>query len=138
MEKSTIKPSPNLPGASPLRIGLLVDDLVVSKYVYDFTQWAQSQPNIVVAVILYAGPENGSEHRSGFLSRTIRSMKNNGLSSALADLAFLLVKKFERAVIKRNKRHAEHLLEFDLSSLVASKIVISPINSDPAFGQVYQ
>lgn len=139
MERSTVKASPDLPGASPLRIGLLVDELVVSKYVYDFAQWAQSQTNIVVAdVILYAGAESGSEHRSGFLSRKIRSIKNNGLSSALADSAFLLVKKFERALIKRNKRHAEHLLEFDLSSLVESKIVIDPIKSDPALGRVSQ
>lgn len=137
MERSTITASPNLP--EPLRIGLLVDGLVVSKYVYDFVQWAQSQPNVVVAdVILYTGLESGSEPRSGFLSRTIHSMKNNGLSSALADSAFLLVRKFERAVIKRNKRHAEHLLEFDLSSLVARRIVINPIKSDPTFGQVYQ
>ncbi len=139
MEISARKPSPNLPSVSPLRIGLLVDDFSVSQYVYDFAQWAQSQPNIVVAdVILYAGPKSRSEDRSGFWSRTIRSMKNNGLSSALADWAFLLVNKFERAVIKRNKRHAEHLVEFDLSSLVASKIIINPIKSDPTFGQVCQ
>src|SRR5664280_2872288 len=119
MEESAIEHPPNLPGASPLRIGLLVDRLIVSNYVYDFTQWAQSQANIVITdVILHAGPKDRYEHQAGFLSRTIRSVKIGGLGSALAQAAFSLVKIFERAKIKRNKRHAEHLLEFDLSSLV--------------------
>ena len=139
MEKSTIKPSPNLPGKTPLRIGLLVDQLTVSKYVYDFTQWALSQTNITVTeLILHAGSEDVSKHQASFLSQLIYSVKSAGLASVLAQAAFLLVIKFERAVIRRNKRHAEHLLEFDLSSLVASKIVINPIISNSVSEKVYQ
>ena len=66
-------PNANSQGTSPLRIGLLVDSLTASQSVYDFTQWAQSHPNIAVThLILQARPatEPGSK-LVNFLTRLI-------------------------------------------------------------------
>ena len=132
-------PPKNSRGSSPLRIGLLVDSVTVSKYVYDFAQWAQSQSNIAVThLILHPRPEIALKHQRGFMPGQIDSAKSKGLLRNLAEAALSLVDRFERAIIKRSKTHSEHVLEFDLSPLVADKIVISPIESKSASRLVYQ
>ena len=42
----------SLHSASPLRIGLLLDSMVASQYVYDFVQWAKSHHKVTVTYLI--------------------------------------------------------------------------------------
>jgi len=125
-------------GASTLRVGLLVDSLMVSQYVYDFAQWAQSRHNIILThVILHATPETSSGPRlARFLRNLIHTPSGKGLYLRPSKLALRIVDSFERAIIKRNKRHFCHLHKIDISSLIQNIVTIKPIASD--FGSVYR
>src|SRR4030088_799584 len=98
MDEFSPGPNASSQGTSPLRIGLLVDSLTASIHVYDFTQWAQSHPNIAVThLFLQGGPatEPGSK-LFGVLTRLIHSAKGDKLYFALSEMALHIIEFFER------------------------------------------
>jgi hypothetical protein len=139
-EISQIKP-PRRRGASPLRIGLLVDSVLASQYVYDLVRWAQSHPNITVAhLILHSQPEIKSVSRiARFLQISRYYINIKKLYFLISELALHAVNRIERAIIKKDQRHSGHLRKCDLSLLVKNIIVVTSVNSDsdPNSGGLY-
>src|SRR5262245_18106491 len=102
-------PYQSLHRVSPLRIGLLVDSVLVSPYVYDFVEWARSHKNIVIThLILHPRPE--SRFRLvRFLQRSIHSINTNRPYFHLSEWALRLVERLEEAIIQSDKHHSRHL-----------------------------
>jgi hypothetical protein len=120
-------PPSNSRRASPLRIALLVDSPIASKYVYAFTQWAQSHRDIIVThLVVHPPPKVVSKFGASLLQKLFYTTRRSGRCSAIAELAFLIVMSFERILIKLRKRHSDHQSPFDLSSLVNEAITITP------------
>ena len=101
-----------------MRIGLLVDSVIGSQYVYDLTTWAQFHRNIIIA-----SDHRESAARTGAMSRVIQFahklvsfVSKSGLFFGISELAFMAVNHFERALIRRDKSHFVHLRQFDLRS----------------------
>jgi hypothetical protein len=129
MDEFSSLPHQSLHRAAPLHIGLLVDGVVASQYVYDFVEWARSHQIIITRVILHPRPDMKSmSSLVGFLRRSIRSINTNGLYFLISEWALQTVERLERAIIKRDKHHSRHLQKFDLSSLVQDTISVSPIS----------
>jgi hypothetical protein len=118
-----------------LSVGLLVDTLNVSKYVYDFVRWAQAHPDIKITYVILLAPKG---RKSNAVVEQVGKIKERGLFRAASDivskLLFTLILRIERARIKRSKRHKDHLDEFDLSALIESPpIRITPVVSQSGF-----
>jgi hypothetical protein len=133
MDKLSPLPRANTKSTPPLRVGLLLNSVTVSQSLYDFTQWAQSHPNITVThLILHARPatELGSK-LAGFLKSLIQSAKRNGLYFFVSKLTFCILELLERQRLKRDKQHSGHVRNLDLSPLVKDTIVIMSDISEP-------
>src|ERR1700720_1173283 len=108
-----------------LSVGLLVDTPNVSKNVYDFVRWAEVNPHIKITHLILHRPTG---KKSSALVRLISKIKKKGLHRAAGDilssLLFTLILRIERSRIKisKNKRHKDHLDEFDLSAIVENII----------------
>lgn len=124
---------------SQLRIGLLVDSVNASKYVYDFAKWAQAKRDIlaITHLILHA-PNNTTSADKGrnLASKIVASLKNNGIYRTLSKALYKLIIKIEIIILSRNKRYRAHLDNFNLSELVPEQLVINPIVSKS--GLVYR
>ena len=125
--------SPSLLTSSPLRIGLLVDTTNVSKYVYAFAEWAQARQNIVSVTHLILHAPNQSIPAKSSMLHKLRSIRRDGIYVTTCEAIFKIILTVERFLLRRNKRHQDHLHTFDLSSLVVNAINISPIVSKSGF-----
>jgi hypothetical protein len=112
----------NAQSALPLRIGLLVDSRIAPRSVYDFSKWAQSNPNLTVTYLILQGRpvEKPGPKSVGFFKRSISSVKGRRPSYAFSELALRVVELFEKQRIKRDRHHSESLKTFDLSPLMSS------------------
>jgi hypothetical protein len=92
----------NGPEKPQIRIGLLLDSPIVSKYVRDFVAWVQSHERLnIVAVLLIARHQNDSAGS--------RSCRKN---------LFKLVVAIERILLRKNRRHCDHFSGFDISNIL--------------------
>src|SRR5690348_16591549 len=99
--------------SSKLRIGLLLDNTTVSKYVFEFIKWAQNHQEIEIAATLCTEPEP-----QNLLPRQRGSPGARGRGPLISKFVFGLACAIERHLLLRNKRHRSHLQEFDASSLL--------------------
>ncbi len=104
-------------GGQALRIGLLVDAVSTSKYVYELAQWAGSQKNLVFSHLLVLHPRVRSDARAG---------GEHG-SSGLARLLLRAVVAVENLLIRQVSIHRDHLAKFDLGTLVPNQIALAPV-----------
>jgi hypothetical protein len=122
-----------------LRIGLLLDKATASKYVYDFANWTQNRRDLIVAHLILHPVSRSGRHPTllGWLLNTLTRVKGVDLFRAIAYLAsrmvFRIILKIERFLLSRAERYRDHLDEFDLSKIIPSQIVISPIVSTSGF-----
>jgi hypothetical protein len=123
------------PRASQFRIGLLVDSVNASKYVYEFAEWAQTQNNILAVTHLVLHPPKHASvgNPNNLLGKLLESLKNDGLYRTLSKALFKLIVEAENVLLGKQKRHKNHLDIFDLTQLVPDQIVIDPIVSKSGF-----
>src|SRR5262245_27957723 len=88
---------------SPLRIAVVVESVVTSRYVYDFVQWARSHQSVVIThLILRPRADLKTKSRLvDFLLNAARSTKKRGLYFLISDWALQAVEKLEQAIIRR-------------------------------------
>jgi len=130
--------------SSPLRIGLLVDSLIVSHYIYDFVEWAARNPRIAVTHLIVHSPidartEVGS--KPGLVQRArrlFRAVVRHGMYSVMSEVLVRCVVAFERRLIARSKRHAVFLREYDLSTCVKEILHVVPTVSKSGFVYRFQ
>jgi hypothetical protein len=113
----------------PFRIGLLVDSMDVSKYVCDLAKWAQAEgSSVVITHIFFLAPG-----RVSFLERIQSSVTSNATGRRSANLLskalFALVNFLESRLLRKHKRHKDHLARIDISSLVSGTIMTVPVVS---------
>ncbi|MEO8627424.1 MAG: hypothetical protein ABI612_04900 [Betaproteobacteria bacterium] len=111
-------------GSRKLRIGLLVDAVSGSKYVYELAQWASSQNNLVFSHLLVLHPPVRSDALEG---------GEHG-SSGLAKRLLGVVVAVENLLIRQIPIHCDHLADFDLGPLVQNQIAIEPVLLGPGLG----
>jgi hypothetical protein len=118
------------PVGLPLQVGLLIDGPLVSKYVYDLAVWAlDNEDGVSVTHLVVHAPLPVAADKSA-IRRFLTRMKRRGfvtaLSQSLASLSYRAVVRFEQLLLKKNKRHSDHLQMFDVSKLVPASIRIVP------------
>jgi hypothetical protein len=122
---------------TPLRIGLLVDELLARKYVYDFVKWANARPDLVAITHFIIHPRS-TEKRS-FFRKLLDSSKRIGLLrtlyAALSILLFRAILNIELVLLRQNNTHKDHFDLFNLSVFASNKMLIMPLISK--FGHVY-
>jgi hypothetical protein len=123
----------SLPDTTPLRIGLLVDNLHSSKYVYDFVKWANARPNLINITHLVIHGRPGEPRKQLLLRKFIASLVRRGLVGTLSTVLFYIIIKIEQRLLKRNSKHKDHLDTFDISSLVPNKLIVTPIVSKSGY-----
>jgi hypothetical protein len=128
-----------LSDTNPLRMGLLVDSLHASKYVFDFVKWANERTNSVdiTHLIIHARPEESRQLT--FFHKLTTSLRRIGLlrtcGETLSRLLFYIILKIEKILLSRDNRYKNHFDTFDISALVPHKLIITPIISES--GHIY-
>ena len=115
------------PARSPLKIGLLIESIVASQYVYEFLEWAQSRPSIFEIHLILRSQQKLTKkiHLADFVSRWVSRVRSQGLYHVFSEWALCVVEALEREIIKGDKNHHQHLQRCDLSSLAHSVILAS-------------
>lgn len=124
---------------TPLRMGLLVDSLHASKYVFDFVKWANARHLVAIThLIIHVRPEES--RKPVVFRKLITSLRRIGLIAtcrkASAQLLFYIIVKIEARLLRRNNRYSDHLNTFDISAFVPNKLEIRPIISKS--GKIYR
>lgn len=112
-----------------LRIGLLVDSTVSSKYVYELTTWAQEQTELEIShLVIHHNPS-----RSSRLRRALTLWRERGPYDILGRMAWTLLVMIERFVLRHRAIHRDHFEAFDLSHTVRGRLTVNPIVSPSGF-----
>lgn len=126
---------------SPLRIGLLVDKMALSKYEYAFAKWALDRPNLAIThLILHPYSSHYSNKRGKSLNApgSLSGLRLAYTVTALpTKIIFRIIDYIERLLLNRNERHKDHLKEFDISQivpkLIPNKMVLTPTVSQSGY-----
>jgi hypothetical protein len=108
-----------------LRIGLLVESVKTSKYIYNFVKWAQTQASVLEITHIVVLDQQVSVTERRHCNKRY-SLISGGLSKVLHQL---ILKIEKRSLTRETKRYSDHLDTFDLSELVPEQIIISSIMS---------
>jgi hypothetical protein len=113
-----------------LKIALIVDSNISSKYVYELACWAQNQINLEITSLIIQKTWLSS---SGKFKRGIESLRKKGISVLLDQIGYTFLVKLESLLLKRNKTHKDHFNQYDLSNYVNENIDVEPIISKSGF-----
>ena len=98
------------------RIGLLVDSVQASKYVYDFAKWAQTRHDIlaVTHLILHTStqPTTPAGKPNNFLAKLFTSLKNNSAYRMLSTALFKLIVKGEGVSAQKERDTSKSFGQF--------------------------
>lgn len=103
---------------SPLKIGLIVDSVRASKYVYDLAQWGQTQNNLVICDLIIQDKKNSSHVRKNKIKR--------GFLYVLGKQLFSLIVKFEALLLLSKKNYKDHKKRFNLDTVIKKSTHITP------------
>ena len=117
-----------------LRIALIVDSNISSKYVYDLACWAKKQNNLEVSSLILQRTQFSS---SGKFKRGIKFLKKRGALFLLEQIGYLILVKIENLLLKRNKTHKDHFNQYNLFDYVDEVIKVEPIISKSGFVHRY-
>ncbi len=106
------------------KLGLLLDNKSISKYVFDFIQWAKAQEQIELShVFVLDGDENEP--------RASKKTSRDYTIKAVPGLLFRTIVAIEMLFLVKNKRHSGHMRRFDLPELPERIVTLVP--RDQAF-----
>jgi hypothetical protein len=105
-----------------LKIALIVDSNVSSKYVYELAHWGQQQGNLEIShLIIQKNSASFDQHRN-FARRVLGS----------------LIRTMESKQLMRDRVHKDHLTQHNLFDCVKSSISVEPIFCDSALAYDYR
>jgi hypothetical protein len=113
-----------------LKIGLIVDTPVVSRYVYELAQWANTQPDLAIThlIIQQLPPRTGTK-----LYRAIAHIRARGIWHLLASQSFSLIQRIEAVKLKRIASCRQHFETADLRPLVPKALEVAVERSPSGF-----
>lgn len=101
------------------RIGLLVDSLLVSKYVIEFVKRCQMNEQLEISHLLLLSAKTPELPPAQADPSSPKSQKG----SFISEVFFGAIIGIEKLFLLRNKRHFDHLKQFDISALLSHNIV---------------
>jgi hypothetical protein len=119
--------------SAPLRVGLIVDSPLASKYVHELAAWAHSRGDVCISHLIVQGHPAAQKSR---LAKLIGLVRRLGMRKAVRQLSFRQLTALESLVLRRSNLHADHLRSFDLTPYVPNSLSVRPIIS--ASGFVYR
>jgi hypothetical protein len=109
------------PTKPKLRIGLLLDSAVISKYILKLMKLAQSHEQLEISHVFLPPPnERATRPR---LQNSVGPSETARNPSPTSSHLFRLVVALEKLLLLKNKRHFDHLQQFDISALPPDVIV---------------
>ncbi len=109
------------------RIGLLVDNLEVSKQLHDFIELSLSSDSYEVTTLILNNPKIPNKN---FLSSIFRYLHKRGLLKFVNKIYFLLISKLEQQILKKKSSYKDFYSSFNLSSRHLEIIEVEPTLSD--------
>ncbi len=104
---------------SNFRIGLLLDDIYSSKYVYELIKWAKQQTKLEISHIII-----NSNQECTYSGDLFNLIKSSTLDKKASDIIFSFIISLERVFLRFSKLDRHHFDKFDLSTIVNNKITI--------------
>ena len=103
--------------SSPIKIGLLTNSSLVSKYVFDLVQWSINKDNIEIDLLVIQKNDKSSK---------LFTCLNNFFQQ----LAHCLIVKFEKILLKKIFPHNDHYKKYDLNRSIGKSISITTFISN--------
>ena len=116
-----------------LKIALIVDSKIASKYVYELAEWGQNQYDLEITHLLI---QNIPSNKQSRIHRGFYLLKKKGFFHLAQYVGFTLIKKVECLPLKYSRTYKNHLAKYDLSNCVKNSITINPVISKS--GLVYR
>jgi len=116
-----------------LRVALIVDSKIASKYVYELAEWGQNQYDLEITHLLI---QNIPSNKQSRIYRGFYLLKKKGFFHLAQYVGFALIKKVECLPIKYSSTYKNHLAKYDLSNCVKNSLTINPVISKS--GLVYR
>ena len=113
-----------------LKIALIVDSNISSKYIYDLASWAAKQNNLEISSLIIQKTPLSS---SGIFERGIHSLKKQGIKYLIEQIGYKCLIKLEKLLLKRNTKLKNHFDQYNLFDYVDDSIVVEPIISKSGF-----
>lgn len=113
-----------------LRVALIVDSNISSKYVYDLAVWGKKQTNLEVSLLIMQKTSFSSLSK---FKRGIESLKNKGAGVLLEQIGYLFLVKFDRLLLRRNATHKDHFKLCNLNEVITEIINVEPVLSKSGF-----
>jgi len=118
-----------------LRIALIVDSSMSSKYVHDLASWGQRQRNLEIShLITQKIPQ---ETQKNTFSKIGNVLKKHGFIKIIELTLYKIIHIVESWRLK-NTQYKDHLSQFDLSECVKDSFSIQPIISKSGFVYRYK
>ena len=118
-----------------LKIALIVDSTITSKYVYELAEWGQSQNDLEIShLVIQSLPSN----KQSEIQKEFFSLKKNGLLYLTRLVGFSIIEKVESLLLKHTNKYKYHLDKYDLSNCVKNSISINPVISKSGFVYSYE
>lgn len=116
-----------------LKIALIVDSNISSKYVYDLACWARKQKNLeIISLIVQKNNVNFGKFKRGFLS-----LRNKGVLFLLEQISHAFLITTEKILLKKNKIHNNHFNKYNLFDCVDEVINVNPVVSKSGYVYTY-
>ena len=117
-----------------LKIGLIVDSKIASKYVYELAEWGQNQNDLEVThLVIQNIPYSQSKIHKAFFS-----LKKNGFFYLAKQVGFTLIEKVESLLLKYSTIYKHHFAKYNLPNCVKNSISINPVISKSGFVYRYE
>ncbi len=113
-----------------LKIGLIVDSEIVSKYVYELAEWGQHQESLSISHLIIQ--QKKEKPRQSKISRVIDAVRTKGIKRIIEIVVWKLIDKLESAKIGKHALK-DHLQAYDASGIVLGSIVVRPNVSKSGF-----
>jgi hypothetical protein len=118
-----------------LRVGLIVDSRITSKYVYELAEWGQNQNDLEFAYLII---QNIPSNKESKIYKAIILLKKKGILHFAKLLGFTLIEKTESVLLRHSRTYKNHLAKYDLSNCVKNSISVNPVISKSGFVYRYK
>jgi hypothetical protein len=114
-----------------LKVGLLTDDMRVSKYTLELLEWAKAEPSLVIShLIVYQDESTPSPGKILRLARRVAALfRKKQFRIVSAKFLFRAIVWIEQIFLRKFQAFPDHLKMFDPSSLIPEKVIIRPERS---------
>jgi hypothetical protein len=112
------------------RIGLLVDDVHVPKYVRELIDWAHTQAEFEISALIVHKAEQSSVRG---LAKVWFLIRSQGFYTALSRILFAVLSRVEHKLFLRSAHHADHHRAFFVGDRVGRHLNLTPRVSKSGF-----